>query len=132
MPELTDKESGARQLTIRQALMSDIPGIVAVLADDTVGGHGHSTEPDALAGYQAAFSRIKASANDTLYVAEIGGKIVGTFQTTLITVMSRHGAPDMTLESVHVRATRRGQGIGEAWYAMRSWRRGYGARAGSS
>lgn len=109
-----DGASSSGDLTIRHAQLSDVPGIVAVLADDTVGGHGHSTESDALSGYREAFARIMASPNDTLYVAELGGEIVGTFQTTLITVMSRHAAPDMMLESVHVRAALRGRGIGEA------------------
>lgn len=101
-------------LLIREAREADIDGIVAVLADDTVGGHGNTTDPAARPGYLAAFARIAASPNDRLYVAEFDGEVVGTFQTTIITVMNRHGRPDMTIEAVHVRAKMRGKGVGAA------------------
>jgi len=101
-------------LLIRQAREDDIDGIVSVLADDTVGGHGNTTDPAARPGYVAAFARIAASPSDRLYVAEFDSQVVGTFQTTLITVMTRHGRPDMTIEAVHVRADMRGKGIGAA------------------
>ena len=101
-------------LLIREAREDDIDGIVAALADDTVGGHGNTTDEAARPGYMAAFARIAASPNDRLYVAELDGEVVGTFQTTLITVMTRHGRPDMTVEAVHVRAKARGKGVGAA------------------
>jgi len=101
-------------IVIREAREEDIPEIVAALADDTVGGHGNTLDPAAMPGYRAAFARIRESANDTLYVAEVEGQVVGTFQTTMITVMTRHGRPDMTIEAVHVRATMRGRGVGAA------------------
>ena len=99
---------------VREATIDDVPGIVAVLADDTVGGHGNTTDPAALPAYLAAYVRIAASPNDILYVAEMEGDVVGTFQTTLTTVMSVHARPSMTIEAVHVRAAMRGSGIGAA------------------
>lgn len=101
-------------LTIREATHDDVEGIVAVLADDTVGGHGNTTAPEARPGYLAAFERIAASQGDRLYVAVLGDAVVGTFQTTMITVMNRFGRPDMTVESVHVAARMRGRGVGAA------------------
>lgn len=105
---------GVAGLVIRKAREGDVPAIAAVLSDDTVGGHGHSIAPQHLPAYLAAFARIAASGNDRLYVAELDGEVVGTFQTTLITVMSNEARPDMTIAAVHVRAARRGQGIGAA------------------
>jgi len=102
----------ASEIVVREAREEDIPGIVRALADDSVGGHGNTTDPAAMPGYRAAFARIKQSANDTLYVAEVDGEVAGTFQTTLITVMTTHGRPDMTVEAVHVRQAMRGRGIG--------------------
>lgn len=81
------------ETVIREAMEKDVPGVVAALADDAVGGHGNTTDAAALPGYRAAFARIRESPNDTLYVAEIDGEVVGTFQTTFITVMTRHGRP---------------------------------------
>jgi GNAT superfamily N-acetyltransferase len=102
------------ELLIREACEDDISGIVACLADDTVGGHGNTIDEAARPGYLAAFTRIAASPNDRIYVAELEGEVVGTFQTTLITVMNLDGRPDMTIEAVHVRARVRGKGVGTA------------------
>jgi GNAT superfamily N-acetyltransferase len=114
MGEAAVAEAALPGLLIREALEEDIEGIAAALADDTVGGHGNTTDEAARSGYLAAFARIKASPNDRLYVAELDGEVVGTFQTTLITVMNRHGRPDMAIEAVHVRAGMRGRGVGAA------------------
>ena len=57
---------------------------MALLAADALGRHGDTTAPDALPDYVAAFRQIAASPNDTLYVAELDGEVVGTFQTTMI------------------------------------------------
>ncbi len=105
-------------LVIRQASAGDVPGVAAVLADDTVGGHGNTTDPSFRDRYERAFAAIQQSPNDTLYVAELHGEVVGTFQTTLITVMSVHARPSMTVEAVHVRAALRGNGIGAAMMAF--------------
>jgi GNAT superfamily N-acetyltransferase len=111
---VTEQAAELPGLLIRQAREADIDGIVAVLADDTIGGHGNTTDAAARPGYMAAFARIAASPNDRLYIAELNGEVVGTFQTTLTTVMTRHGRPDMTIEAVHVRAGMRGKGVGAA------------------
>lgn len=101
-------------LVIRQAVVADIPSLVALFADDAVGGHGDTRDPAALPDYEAAFRRICESPNDTLYVAELGGDVVGTFQTTLTTTMTARGATNLTIEAVQTRADMRGRGIGAA------------------
>lgn len=87
--------------------------IIALFADDGLGGHGDTTDESAGPDYHAAFERIAASPNDTLYVAELQGGIVGTFQTTLVTTMSGRGSSSMTIAAVQTRKDRRGRGIGE-------------------
>lgn len=104
----------SERLVIRAAVEADIPALVALFAADDVGGHGDTTHPDALPDYERAFRRIAASANDTLYVAELAGEVVGTFQTTLITSMTGRGASNLTIEAVQTRADLRGRGIGAA------------------
>lgn len=104
----------SEKLVIRAALEADVPALVALFANDDVGGHGDTIHPDALPDYERAFRRIAASPNDTLYVAELAGEVVGTFQTTLITSMTGRGATNFTIEAVQTRSDLRGRGIGAA------------------
>ena len=107
-------EQFGEAIAIRIARREDVPAIVALFAADALGGHGDTTEPDALADYLAAFDRISASPQDRLYVAELDGEMVGTFQTTLMVSMSGRGAASLNVEAVQTRADMRGRGIGEA------------------
>ncbi|RJG47213.1 GNAT family N-acetyltransferase [Mesorhizobium sp. DCY119] len=101
-------------LSIRPARRVDIPALAALFASDNIlGGHGDTTDFEALPFYEAAFERIQASPNDTLYVAEFDGEVVGTFQTTRITVMIGRGATTLRIEAVQTREDMRGQGVGE-------------------
>lgn len=99
-------------LTIREAEQHDIGAIAAILAGDEVGGHGDTSDPSALPCYLAAFDRISASGNETLYVVEYRGEVVATFQTLITTTMSARGASSMIIEAVHTRADMRGRGVG--------------------
>jgi GNAT superfamily N-acetyltransferase len=101
-------------LTIREAREGDIASIVALFAADALGGHGDTAAPDALPDYVVAFQLIATSPNDTLYVAERGGEIVGTFQTTMIISMNGRGSKKLTIEAVQTRSDMRGKGIGTA------------------
>ncbi len=107
-------EVGAGELLIRAARREDLPFLVAMFAADALGGHGDTIDDDAAGDYLQAFERIEGSANDRLYVAELGGEVVGTFQTTLITSLSARGATNMTIEAVQTRPDMRGRGIGAA------------------
>jgi GNAT superfamily N-acetyltransferase len=100
------------EVSIRPAEPRDIPAIVALFADDAIGGHGDSTDERVRPRYEAAFARIEASLNDTLYVAERKSEIAGTFQTTLVTTMSGQGSSSLTVSAVQTRADLRGRGIG--------------------
>jgi predicted N-acetyltransferase YhbS len=101
------------EVLVRPAERRDIAAIVALFADDAVGGHGDTTDESARPRYEAAFGRIAASPNDMLYVAEWKGEVVGTFQTTLMTTMSGQGSSSLTVSAVQTRADRRGHRIGE-------------------
>lgn len=101
-------------VVIREATENDLVSIVALFADDPLGGHGDTTEPEALPDYRAAFARINASPNETLYVAELGGEVVGTFQTMVTTTLTGRGSSAMIIEAVQTRADMRGRGIGAA------------------
>lgn len=103
-----------QSVTIREATEDDLEAIVALFADDPLGGHGDTTDPLALPNYRAAFTRIAASPNETLYVAELSGEVVGTFQTMVTTTLTARGSSSLIIEAVQARADIRGRGIGAA------------------
>lgn len=117
-------------LAVRLAERADLPALIAIFAADDVGGHGDTTDPNALPAYQAAFDRIAANPFDTLYVAELDGVVVGTFQTTLGTSLASRGSSYLTIGAVQTRSDKRGLGIGAEMmrYAIE---RGREAGAGS-
>ncbi|ASY68478.1 hypothetical protein SFHH103_01039 [Sinorhizobium fredii HH103] len=100
-------------LEIRQAERRDLPAIIALFANDEVGGHGDSTGPEAFGDYLAAFEKISASVHQTLYVACHGGEVVGTFQTAISTSLPGRGSSSLVIEAVQTREDMRGRGIGE-------------------
>lgn len=99
---------------IRLAERRDIAAIVALFADDAVGGHGDTNDESARPHYEAAFEAIAANPLSQLYVAEVGGEIVGTFQTTMVTTMSGRGSSSVLLSAVQTRRDMRSKGIGRA------------------
>jgi GNAT superfamily N-acetyltransferase len=105
-------------VSIRSARRDDVAAIAAMHSADTLGGHGNSDGPEDMPGWFRAFDTIAGSPNDTLYVAESAGEVVGTFQTTLVTSMNSRAKPSMIVEAVQTRGDMRGRGIGEAMIAF--------------
>lgn len=96
--------------TIREARSSDVPAIVAMLADDPLGAQRERPGDPA---YEAAFADLADDPRQLLAVAEAGGEVVGTLQVTFIPGLSRRGALRAQIEAVRVRADRRGSGLGQ-------------------
>ncbi|QQM32578.1 GNAT family N-acetyltransferase [Martelella lutilitoris] len=99
-------------LVIREAVPGDLEALIAIFAADDLGGHGDTTDPEAYGDYRAAFDAIAASANDTLYVAELDGMVVGTLQTSFTRTLTGRGSAMLTIEAVQTHPDRRGRGIG--------------------
>ncbi|MEU2108192.1 GNAT family N-acetyltransferase [Streptomyces sp. NPDC019507] len=97
-------------LQIRPASPSDIPAIVAMLADDPLGAQRESLDDPT--PYLAAFSRLADDPNQHLVVAERDGRTVGTLQLTIIPGLSRRGATRSIIEAVRIHADERGSGLG--------------------
>ncbi|MET8129218.1 GNAT family N-acetyltransferase [Streptomyces sp. NPDC005065] len=97
-------------LEIRPAALTDIPAVVAMLADDALGAQRES--PDDLAPYRAAFQRLADDPNQHLVVAVRDGAVVGTLQLTVIPGLSRRGSTRSIIEGVRVHADERGSGLG--------------------
>ncbi|MGX1910902.1 N-acetyltransferase family protein [Streptomyces phaeochromogenes] len=97
-------------LEIRPAVPDDVPAIVAMLADDSLGAQRES--PDDLSPYLAALERLRNDPNQHLVVAVREGRVVGTLQLTIVPGLSRKGATRSTIEGVRVHADERGSGLG--------------------
>ncbi|MFJ9612693.1 GNAT family N-acetyltransferase [Streptomyces noursei] len=97
-------------LEIRRATEADLPAIVAMLADDTLGASRES--PDDLAPYRTAFATLDADPKQHLVVAERDGRVIGTLQLTVIPGLSRRGATRTIIEAVRIHADERGSGLG--------------------
>ena len=99
-------------LLIRRARDTDLPALIAIFAADTVGGHGDTTDPEAFEDYLRAFHVIDASQNEQLFVAELAGEVVGTFQILFNRTLTGRGSLSMIIEAVQTREDMRGRGIG--------------------
>ncbi|AUG80015.1 GNAT family acetyltransferase [Kitasatospora sp. MMS16-BH015] len=97
-------------LHFRPAERTDLPAIVALLADDALGATRES--PDDLTPYEAAFTALAADPHQHLTVATRAGQVVGTLQLTLIPGLARRGATRTLIEAVRISATERGTGLG--------------------
>lgn len=96
----------------REARRSDVPAIVALLADDPLGGGRETVGEDVDAAYWRAFDAIDADLRNALIVADSDGEVVGTMQLTFIPGLSRRGAERAQIEGVRVRTDQRGGGLG--------------------
>ena len=104
-------------LIFRRATEADVPVIVRMLADDTLGASREALGAESLPKYLDAFRTIDADANQFLLVVDDGTEIVGTLQLTFIAGLARGGLKRGLVEAVRVAGDRRGEKIGEAMFA---------------
>ena len=103
---------------IEPATRADLPAIVEILALETMFGVRDSVDPADFADYELAFVAIADDPRTTLYVARVGGRVLGTFQLLLMRALTRHGAVLAIAEAVQVHPEARGQGVGGAMMAF--------------
>jgi ribosomal protein S18 acetylase RimI-like enzyme len=99
-------------MTLREARRDDIRRIIEMLADDEV-ARGREDLSGDMAAYHAAFDDIVADPNNTLYVWDENGTVMGCLQLTFIPGMSYGGSWIAKIEGVRVDRSLRGLGIGE-------------------
>lgn len=116
---------------LRPAAPADLPAIVQLLADDSLGA-GRERRED-MAPYERAMEAIDADPCHLLVVGEFvpdgaaDGPLVATFQLSFLPGMSRQGAWRSQIEGVRVAAGLRGKGLGNLmvrWAIDESRRRG--------
>jgi len=98
----------------RKATRTDIPAIIAMLADDHLGKLREEYRDPLPSSYYEAFEQIDSDPNQELIVVENEGKeIIGTLQLTFIAYLNYRGGTRAQVESVHVREDHRGKGLGK-------------------
>ncbi|OBQ63742.1 GNAT family N-acetyltransferase [Mesorhizobium erdmanii] len=103
-------------ITFRKAVASDLPAIVAMLADDPLGAGREDASLPLAQGYVDAFAAIDADPNQMLAVAVDGAEVIGTLQITFLAGLSRKGAWRGQIEAVRVASDRRSGGIGKKMF----------------
>jgi GNAT superfamily N-acetyltransferase len=114
-------------LSFRRAARTDVPEIVRLLADDTLGAKRERYELPLPAGYFAAFNAIDSDLNNELVVACLDDRVVGVLQLTFIPYLTYQGSWRALIEGVRVDSGARSTGIGKAlfeWAIARSRERG--------
>jgi ribosomal protein S18 acetylase RimI-like enzyme len=117
---MTTQTSGSTGITIRPAKREDVERVASLIM---LGAATQTLTPDEIAAearhpdYVQAFADVLASPDNTLFVAQQGGEVVGTFQVTLIPGFVARGRKRAKLESVHVAPECRGRGIGAVMIA---------------
>lgn len=114
-------DDSASAVVVDRAADSDVPEIVALLADDDIAQSRGDNTAD-LQPYFRAFAAVDADPAHLLVVArdEAGaegtgdGTVVATMQLTLIPGLSRKGMTRLQIEAVRVAASHRSTGLGTA------------------
>lgn len=122
MPERLDN-----RVLIRSASEADFPRVVGLIHRGAWGNSPEEPGPPLPEAYYEAFRAIESDPARAVMVAELGGRVVGTFQFAAIPNLSHQGRPLAQIESVHVDESLRSRGIGEAmlrWAIDESRRRG--------
>lgn len=101
-------------VAIRPAKRGDLPQILRLFARDELLHEGSEAGLAVTDARRAAFDAIDADPNNQVYVADLGGRVVGTFQLTLIRQLSYGGCLVAQLESVFVDPEQRSRGVGTA------------------
>ena len=99
-------------VAFREASEDDLPAVVGLLADDPLGKGREGSDLDR---YGDAFRKMASDSFNRLIVGEAeNGRIVATYQLTLIHGISLNAATRAQIEGVRVAPDLRGGGIGAA------------------
>jgi len=100
------------EVEFTNAALSDLPAIVALLAEDTLGEKREDPSLPLDTRYEKAFAAIERDPNQRLIVAQLDGRVVGCLQLTFIPGIAFKGAWRGLIEAVRVAGDLRGRGLG--------------------
>jgi GNAT superfamily N-acetyltransferase len=113
---------------LREATAQDVPGLIALLADDHFGERRDGLRtPQDLEPYLRAFRAIDQDPQHLLVAAHTAAELVGTLQLSFLPGLARRGTWRAQIEAVRVAGTLRGSGLGSAmvrWSIDEARRRG--------
>lgn len=98
---------------VRPATRADLSAVVGLLSDDVLGRAREGGPEDE--AYARAFAAIERDPNNTIYVIDADGAVVGCAQLTVIPGLSRRALTRSQIESVRIAASHRGAGLGR-WF----------------
>jgi GNAT superfamily N-acetyltransferase len=99
-------------LIISEAIPADLPGMIQVLSEDTLGGHDDLWDETRADAYHAAFAHISSNPDMVLLVAKQGDQTLGLLHLIYLRGLPDGGALRAMLNSVFVGAAARGHGVG--------------------
>ncbi len=115
-------------MKIRKALKTDVPAIIAMLANDKLGKTRERYEEPLPSFYYAAFDLIQKDPNQELMVLEDqNAQIMGTLQLSFLQYLTYQGGIRAQIEQVRVHEKYRGQGLGKflfEWAIQRAKEKG--------
>ena len=100
-------------VTFRRAVITDLPAIISLLADDALGQQREDASSPLDRRYQEAFQVIDADHSQLQGGAVMGETVVGTLHLTFIPGLARKGAWRGQIEGVRIAASHRGSGLGK-------------------
>jgi GNAT superfamily N-acetyltransferase len=103
-------------VTFRRARASDLPAIIALLADDVLGQQREDASCPLDPRYVEAFRALDADPNQLQVVATHGDEVIGTLQLSFIPGLARKGAWRGQIEGVRIAAAHRGSGLGQQMF----------------
>ena len=96
-------------VVFREAARQDVPAVLELLQDDSLGARREGAD---LQAYFDAFDAMQAEGGNILIVGERAGIVAATYQLTFISGLSLRAARRAQIESVRVSGGLRGHGIG--------------------
>jgi len=99
-------------LEYRKARERDIPALVNLLVDDTLGATREDVSTPLNPRYTDAFHSIEKDPNNELTVVENDGELIGMLQLTFIPYLTHTGSWRCLVEGVRIYKHYRGQGLG--------------------
>lgn len=99
-------------IKIREAVINDLPYIIKLMADDTLGRERENYTTPLNQCYIDAFNNIRDDKNSILLVSCDNEKAIGCLQITFTQYLSYRGSMRATIENVHIDESYRNFGIG--------------------
>jgi len=99
------------EVVVRVAQRRDVPELVALMMDDTLGREREST--DDLSPYYDAWDEMALDPSCELLVLDLDGRVVGSATLNYARHLARKGMRRCTVEAVRVVSGLRGKGLGQ-------------------